>query len=110
MTTEPKRARRPAQSRGKASMDDGRLDRIEAKIDKLADAVVSMARMEERMITLFKRTDANDIEIKDLMNRAAALERVSYGRGFFFRWTERLIVLIVGALIAAGSHFFGGEP
>lgn len=106
MTVEPGQARRTAQ--GRKTMDDGRLDRIEAKIDKLADAVVSMARMEERMITLFKRTDENDREIKDIINRIGALERVSYGRGFFFRWTERFLVLIVGALVAAGARFLGG--
>jgi len=34
--------------------------RIEAKIDKMSDAIVSMARMEERMVTLFKRMDMYD--------------------------------------------------
>jgi hypothetical protein len=38
-------------------MEDLRLSRIESKLDKLADAVVSLARMEERMLTLFKRID-----------------------------------------------------
>ena len=37
-------------------MDD-RLDRIETKVDKLSDAMVEMVRMEERMVTAFKRMD-----------------------------------------------------
>ena len=37
--------------------DDSRFDRLEEKIDRLSDAVVSLARMEERMITLFNRMD-----------------------------------------------------
>ena len=37
--------------------DDLRLSRIEEKLDKLADAVVSLARMEERMLSIFKRIE-----------------------------------------------------
>lgn len=41
-------------------MDDQttRLNRIEEKLDKVSEAIVSLARMEERMITLFKRMDS----------------------------------------------------
>ena len=38
-------------------MDESRLHRIENKLDKLAEAVVSLARMEERMVTLFNRME-----------------------------------------------------
>jgi hypothetical protein len=37
--------------------DESRFDRLEEKIDRLSEAVVSLARMEERMITLFNRMD-----------------------------------------------------
>ena len=30
-------------------MSDDRLDRIEGKVDKLSDAIIQMARMEERL-------------------------------------------------------------
>ena len=33
--------------------EDTRLDRIEEKLDKLSEAVVCLARMEERLITIF---------------------------------------------------------
>ena len=37
-------------------MDENqRLSRIEGKLDKLSDAVIALARMEERMVTLFNR-------------------------------------------------------
>ena len=42
--------------RGK-NMEDEQLSRMETKIDKLSEAVVAMARMEERNITVFKRFD-----------------------------------------------------
>ena len=43
-------------------MDDQttRLNRIEEKLDKVGEAIISLARMEERMITLFRRMDNYD--------------------------------------------------
>lgn len=38
-------------------MEQDRLSRIEVKLDKLAEAVVQLARMEERMVNLFNRMD-----------------------------------------------------
>jgi hypothetical protein len=32
--------------------DDARLERIEKKLDQVGDAIVALARMEERMITI----------------------------------------------------------
>ena len=34
-------------------MNDNRLSRMEEKLDKLSEAVISMARIEDRMISLF---------------------------------------------------------
>lgn len=39
-------------------MEFDRLSRIEVKLDKLAEAVVQLARMEERMVNLFNRMDS----------------------------------------------------
>jgi vacuolar-type H+-ATPase subunit E/Vma4 len=36
----------------KTSLVDGRLDRIEQKIDRLSDAIVSIARAEEKLVML----------------------------------------------------------
>ena len=41
-------------------MNDNRLSRIEEKLDKLFEAVISMARIEERMISVFKLLDRVD--------------------------------------------------
>lgn len=90
-------------------VDDARLDRIEQKLDRLSDAVVSLARMEERMITLFRRMDAYDGEAKEAARRIADLERVSYGRGFFFRAVDRVSWLVIGGGIGLLFTFFGGQ-
>jgi hypothetical protein len=41
-------------------MSEERLARIENKVDNLAEAMVTMARIEERMVTIFKRMDRYD--------------------------------------------------
>lgn len=41
-------------------MSEERLARIENKVDNLAEAMVLMARIEERMVTIFKRMDRYD--------------------------------------------------
>ena len=41
-------------------MTHERLSRIEEKLDKLSEAIICMARIEERMIFVFKRLDRVD--------------------------------------------------
>ena len=45
-------------------MSDERLSRMEDKLDKLSEAVVEMARMEERLLTVFKRLEHMDAAFK----------------------------------------------
>lgn len=80
--------------------DDTRLERIEQKLDRLSDAVVSLARMEERMITLFRRMDTYDADQKEMLKRLADIERISIGRGVFFRSMDKLIWMVVGGGVA----------
>jgi hypothetical protein len=84
--------------------DNPRLGRIESKLDKLSDAIVSLARMEERMITLFKRMDSYDSYQKKLDDRVDELEEISQGRGHFLRLFERVFWIVITA--AVGSVFW----
>ena len=45
-------------------MTEERLQRMEDKIDRMSQAIVAMARMEDRMISVFKRLDACDETMK----------------------------------------------
>lgn len=87
-------------------MDDSRLERIEQKLDKLSDAVVSLARMEERMINLFKRMDKYEAEQAYLMSRVIEVEKVSIGRGAIFRVVDKATWIVVGIVVALGIEFF----
>lgn len=83
-------------------MDDKRLDRIEQKLDQLAEAVVSMARMEERMVTLFRRMDSYDKRQEKLSARMDLLEEISAGRGHMLRFAERVFWIVLTAAVSVG--------
>lgn len=81
-------------------MEDNRLARIEEKLDKLADAVVSLARMEERMITLFKRMDTYERRQEDLEHRVTDVEKTSVSRGAVYRLIDKMAWLAIGGITA----------
>lgn len=76
------------------------IDRLDARMERIETALVSLVRMEERMVTLFKRMDGYDTAQGKLIDRIAELERVTYGRGHFFRWMDRGGVAVIGAGVA----------
>lgn len=80
-------------------MDD-RLLRIEEKIDKLSEAIVSLARMEERMITLFKRMDTYDSQQAVLADRVDVLETETTRSSVIFTWGDRIATAGITAFIA----------
>lgn len=85
-------------------MDDQttRLNRIEEKLDKVGEAIISLARMEERMVTLFSRMDIYDKRQSTMEERVTKIE-VTHASG---AWVERVVWLIVGGLIM-GTIYFG---
>lgn len=62
-------------------MSDDRLDRIEGKVDKLADAIIEMARTEERLVSVFKRMDNTEASLKNLDDRIDDIKRQEISRG-----------------------------
>lgn len=79
-------------------MDDSRLERIEDKLDKLSDAVISIVRVEERMVTLFKKMEAMDDRQNVLDARLTDVERTSLARGVIFRLVDKVSWLVIGGL------------
>lgn len=72
-------------------VDEARLERIEKKLDGLSEAIVSLARIEERMITLFNRSDLVEQRVERLAERVADLEKVTGT----IRFGERLFWIAV---------------
>ena len=70
-------------------MNDNRLSRMEEKLDKLSEAVISMARIEERMIFVFKQLDRVDKGFNKSDKRMDELEQTSIRRGQNIAFAER---------------------
>lgn len=82
--------------------DDARLERIEKKLDEVGQAIVALARMEERMITLFKRMDNLDAEQASQSRRLQLMESKVGNNGQVLRFAERVFWII----FAAGFAFW----
>ena len=80
-------------------MDEKRLDRIEQKIDRLADAITAIARVEEKILASNTRVNALEIRIirseKDL-NDIAILARKNSGVAAF---ADKAFWLITGTIV-----------
>ena len=90
-------------------MDEKRLERIEQKLDDVGKAIVALARMEERMITLFKRMDTLDTEQSDQSKRLRTVESKVGNNGQMLRFVERVFWIVVTAGVAFAFAFFKGE-
>jgi len=80
--------------------DEARLERIEKKLDEVGQAIVALARMEERMITLFKRMDNLDQEQNQHNRRLQLVEGKVGSNGQMLRFAERVFWIVVSAGIA----------
>ena len=62
-------------------MSDDQLTRMENKCDKLSKAVYAIARMEERMLTVFKRLENIDASVNKMDDRSDEIEKQAIARG-----------------------------
>lgn len=76
-------------------MTEDRLDRIENKLDEMSKAIVALARIEERMITLFKRMDTLDAVQDNQDDRLRKVENKVGNNGQALRFAERAFWIIV---------------
>lgn len=56
--------------------DDSRLDRIEAKIDKLADAMITIARAEEKLLSMEQKYSASYDRMNKFSSKLDDLEKI----------------------------------
>lgn len=75
--------------------------RMEHKIDRLSEAVVQLARMEERMVTLFNRMDKYDEEHDRIETRVDNLENTSTKRGTVFDAVNKSFWIVITALVSS---------
>ena len=83
-------------------MED-RLSRVEKKIDTLQEAIVSLARVEERLVTVFNRQSHIETKVDAIENKMDVLaENMASARTM-----ERLIWVVVVAGISAVFTYIG---
>ena len=71
-----------------------RLTRVEDKIDALSEAIIEMARMDERVVSAFKRMD-NLVEYQTKMDaRIDEMEKLAIARGQKIAFAERFFWMI----------------
>jgi len=81
------------------SDQEDRLSRMEEKIDKLSDAVVSIARAEEKLIQLGTLTDVLFKKIDDMNSRMVELEKTTAETKAFVSGVTKLSWVFVTGLL-----------
>jgi uncharacterized coiled-coil protein SlyX len=78
-----------------------RLDRIEAKIDKLADAIVSVARAEEKLISMEQKYGAQYERLNKLSGKIDELEKVVITNSTTVNNINKLFWIVIVAAVGA---------
>ena len=81
--------------------NEDRLTRMEEKIDKLSDAVVSIARAEEKLIQLGTLTDVLFKKIDDMNSRMIDLEKTTAETKAFMSGFNKITWVFVSGLLTA---------
>lgn len=84
-------------------MSEDRLTRIENKLDDLQMAVVSLARVEERLVTVFNRQTSIE---KQVANLSEDIIKLSDRMGNIY--LERMFWVVFAAAVTFLSSYFGG--
>lgn len=80
---------------------EDRLSRMEEKIDKLSDAIVSIARAEEKLIQLGTLTDVLFKKIDDMNDRMIDMEKTTAETKAFMNTFNKLSWIFVSGLLTA---------
>lgn len=88
--------------------EDARLERIERHVDEVRQAIIVLARIEERTITLLKKSEAYEAKQVALTERVNALEKNVGGNGQMLRFAERVFWIVVTAGVAFAFTSMGG--
>ena len=80
---------------------DDRLSRIEDKVDKLSDAVISIARAEEKLIQLGTLTDVLFKKLDDMNARMIEMEKTTSETKAFINGFNKLTWIFVSGLLTA---------
>lgn len=89
-------------------MEETRLERMEARLDQIAEAIVKLAVMEERLVVLYKRSDNFDSRLNEHSQRIRKLEDTTNTRGNIFGIIERVFWLVVASGVGTLFWYWRG--
>lgn len=78
-----------------------RLDRIEEKIDQMAEAIIALARAEEKIYTLTAFSKQQSEQIQNIINRIDSLESMAAANSQTVGVINKIFWVIVVGLISA---------
>ena len=81
------------------SNDQSWQDRVDKKLDVLTEVVEKLARIDERMLSTFRRMDTYDETQRELTKRVADMEAKSTGQVVKLDWMERLAWIAIVAAV-----------
>jgi peptidoglycan hydrolase CwlO-like protein len=84
-------------------MMEDRLGRVEKKIDTLQEAIVSLARVEERISSVFERQAHIEAKVDDIDKKVGALSNEVASS----KVIERLVWLVIAAAITVSFTLIG---
>ena len=70
-----------------------------AEISEIKQALVTLARVEERQASQREDTARNTADIKSLLSRVYELEKITGSRGMVYRWVERIGLVAAGGVV-----------
>lgn len=90
----------------RAETNSHRLDRIEEKIDKMADAIISLARAEEKIQTLSSFSKQQSTQILNLINRIEDLEKTVIKNQSSLFVINKFLWIVISAVVATVASMY----
>ena len=86
---------------------NSRLDRIEEKIDKLSDAMISLARAEEKLIAIEKNNHANYDRMNRFSQKLDSIEDKVNDNARIINVIQKTFWLVLGSVfVGLASQYF----
>lgn len=87
-------------------VEEHRLDRIEQKLDKLAEAVSAIARVEEKIYASTKRIDRLEFRLDEQENDLDSIKTIVTQNSQGVKNSERFLWAVISAVIATIAYTF----
>jgi hypothetical protein len=86
--------------------DDARFDRLEAKIDKLTDAVTAIARVEEKILASNARLDRAEYRLDLNETELDSLSETVRANAGTAKFADKFFWLVIGGLVSLTVWIF----